>query len=45
MAQSEITRIESRPGMLLSTLASYLAGTGEAGDGAVPARPIAVLAR
>jgi DNA-binding transcriptional regulator YiaG len=29
VAQSEISRIESRPDMLLSTLASYLAGTGE----------------
>jgi DNA-binding transcriptional regulator YiaG len=29
VAQSEISRIESRPDMLLSTLASYLAATGE----------------
>ena len=29
VAQSEISRIESRPDMLLSTLASYLAAAGE----------------
>ena len=29
VAQSEISRIESRPDMLLSTLASYLAATGD----------------
>ncbi|MEV0136880.1 helix-turn-helix transcriptional regulator, partial [Dactylosporangium sp. NPDC050688] len=29
VAQSEISRIESRPDMLLSTLASYLAAAGD----------------